>query len=105
MAKPKVWTDVIALADLEKGWVTPATLGARKLAVYDTPDGIFVSFALCTHAAADLCDGYFDGHIIECPLHQGYFDVRNGKALGRPATRDMKVFPARVENRMVQILI
>lgn len=97
------WHDVIAVAAMEKGWVTAATLGARRLAVYDTSSGIYVSLAACTHGGANLCDGYFDGHVIECPWHQGAFDVRDGRAISAPATRGMKVFEARVEGGMVQI--
>jgi naphthalene 1,2-dioxygenase ferredoxin component len=103
MAAQKPWRDLIAVAELEQNWVTRVDLGPRKLAVYDTPSGIHVSLALCNHGGADLCDGYFDGHVIECPLHQGAFDVRDGKPVSAPATRVMKVFGCRVENGMVQI--
>jgi len=97
------WVDLIAMSALEKGWVTPVTLGARRFAVYDTPSGVRVSLALCNHGGANLCDGYFDGHVIECPLHQGAFDVRDGSAVSAPATRPMKVFAARVLHGMVQV--
>ena len=54
--REKTWQDLIAVADLEPGDATPALLGRRELAVYDTVDGIFVSLARCTHGAANLCD-------------------------------------------------
>lgn len=97
------WRDLIAVTELEENWVTRVDLGPRKLAVYDTPAGVHVSLALCNHGGADLCDGYFDGHVIECPLHQGAFDVRDGRAVSAPATRPMKVFEARVQDGMVQV--
>ena len=103
MTSERPWRDVIAVEDLEKNWVTRVVLGPRKLAVYDTPTGIYASLALCNHGGADLCDGYFDGHVIECPLHQGAFDVRDGQPVSAPATRRMKTFETRVENGMVQI--
>ena len=101
----KTWQTVIALSALENRWVTRVTLGARLIAVYDTPSGIYASLALCNHGGADLCDGYFDRHIIECPLHQGAFDVRNGKPISTPATRPMKTFETRLKDGMVQILV
>tara|TARA_B100000497_G_scaffold27189_1_gene32022 strand:+ start:403 stop:720 length:318 start_codon:yes stop_codon:yes gene_type:complete len=103
MVEQKPWRDVIAAQALEKNWVTRVDLGARRLAIYDTPCGVYASLALCNHGGADLCDGYFDGHVIECPLHQGAFDVRDGKPVGAPATRPMRVFEARVKDGMVQI--
>ena len=83
--------------------MTPVPFGKTVLAVYDTVDGIFVSDSRCTHAGANLCDGYFDGKFIECPLHQGLFDARTGVAKAAPVTRPLKMFKARVHNGMVQI--
>ncbi|WP_170765045.1 non-heme iron oxygenase ferredoxin subunit [Ruegeria lacuscaerulensis] len=105
MVGDKPWQDVIEAGRLEKNWVTRVEFGRRVIAVYDTPSGIYASLALCNHGGADLCDGYFDGHVIECPLHQGAFDVRDGKAVSAPATRPMKVFETRVENGVVQIRV
>ena len=105
MAEPKPWRDVIEVAALETKWVTRVTLGSRMLAIYDTPSGVYASLALCNHGGADLCDGYFDGHVIECPLHQGAFDVRNGKPVCAPATRPMRVFETRVVDGVVQVRI
>ncbi|MDE0695706.1 MAG: non-heme iron oxygenase ferredoxin subunit [Boseongicola sp.] len=99
------WTDLIAVDALERNWVTRVSLGPRLVAVYDTPTGIFASLAHCNHGGADLCDGYFDGHVIECPLHQGAFDVRDGNPVCAPATRPMRVFETRVENGMVQVRV
>jgi len=101
----KQWHDLIAVDRLEKSWVTRVPIGSRLFAVYDTPSGIHASLAICNHSGADLCDGYFDGHVIECPLHQGAFDVRDGRPVCPPATRPMRVFETRVRNAMLQILI
>jgi len=97
------WVPLIATTDLEPGDVTPAEHGGKRLAVYDAPDGIRVTAARCSHGGADLCDGYFDGRLIECPLHQGCFDITTGEAKGRPATRPIAVFEARVRDGMVEI--
>jgi len=99
------WHDIIAVEALERNWVTRVAVGRRLIAVYDSPSGILASLALCNHGGADLCDGYFDGHVIECPLHQGAFDVRDGRPVAAPATRPMKVLPVRVRDGMVQIRI
>jgi len=97
------WQNLIPIAELEPDDVTPANIGKWQLAVYDRPDGVYVTMARCTHGGADLCDGYLDGHVIECPLHQGCFDIRDGRALGAPVTRSLKVFPARKNEDFVQV--
>jgi len=105
MAREKTWQDLVSVSDLEKGDATPVTHNRRELAVYDSVDGIFVSLARCTHGAANLCDGYFDGRYIECPLHQGLFDARTGEAQAAPARVPLRMIEARVVDGMVQILI
>ncbi|KMK66838.1 non-heme iron oxygenase ferredoxin subunit [Puniceibacterium sp. IMCC21224] len=105
MSRDKSWQDLIAVDALEPGDVTPATLGSRDLAVFDASDGLFVSMARCTHGAANLCDGHFDGRFIECPLHQGLFDVCDGSARAAPARVPLRMIPARVRDGMVQVLL
>ena len=101
----KAWQDLIAVANLEPGDATPVMLGTRELAVFDAQDGVFVSMARCTHGAANLCDGHFDGTYIECPLHQGLFDVRDGTAKAAPARVPLRMLQSRIENGMVQVLV
>ena len=97
------WVDLVPVDKLEQGDVTPADHSGRRLAIYDAPDGIYVTDARCSHGGADLCDGYFDGRLIECPLHQGCFDICTGAATGRPATKPIRTHEARVQDGMVQI--
>ena len=101
----KEWFDVIAVEDLEPGDVTPVSIGKKHIAIYDATDGLYATAALCTHAGAPLCDGYFDGHVIECPLHQGGFDIRDGRALYAPVTKAVKTFPVRVVAGRVEVQV
>lgn len=103
--KTKSWKNLINVSDLEVGDVTPVTFGTREVAVFDAQEGIFVSLSRCTHGAANLCDGYFDGTYIECPLHQGLFDVRTGEAKAAPARVPLKMINCRVIDKVVQIYI
>ena len=93
------------VSELEPGDATLVSLDGREIAVFDTVDGIFVSHARCTHGAANLCDGYFDGRHIECPLHQGLFDARTGEAKSAPATRPLRMIDSRVVDGTVQVFI
>ena len=103
--KTKSWKNLINVSDLEVGDVTPVTFGTREIAVFDAEDGIFVSLSRCTHGAANLCDGYFDGTYVECPLHQGLFDVRTGEAKAAPARVPLRMINCRVIEKVVQIYI
>ena len=40
---------------------------------------------------------------IECPMHQGIFDIKSGKAVSEPACVDLKTYEAKVEGGKVYI--
>ena len=64
----------------------------------DDVDGqIYATDNVCTHGHARLCEGFLEGHEIECPLHQGKFDVRNGKPTCAPVTEAIRSYPVRIE--------
>jgi naphthalene 1,2-dioxygenase system ferredoxin subunit len=73
----------------------------RDIALYGTEDGIHATDNICTHGHARLCDGFLEGHEIECPLHQGRFDVRTGKAMCAPLTEDLRSYPVKIEGGRV----
>lgn len=98
------WLDLVAIESLESDDATPVIFNGRLLAVYDTREGITVSDARCTHAGANLCDGYFDGRFIECPLHQGLFDAVSGEAQAAPVVRPLRMYVCRVHDGQVQLL-
>lgn len=76
-------------------------IGGRDIALYSVDGEIYASDNICTHGHARLCDGFLDGHEIECPLHQGKFDVRSGKALCAPLTEDIRSYPVKIEDGRV----
>ena len=51
---------------------------------------------LCTHARAPLADGLLLGGCIECPKHNGRFDVFTGEALRKPAKLPLGTHPVRI---------
>lgn len=56
---------------------------------------------ICSHEHAELSDGYLDGAVLECPKHNGCFDVRTGAAVRRPATEPIRVVPVSVRDGRV----
>ena len=74
-----------------------------ELALYAVDDEIFATADLCTHGGGRLSQGYREGHLIECPLHQGLFDIRTGAAAGPPCTRAVQTFPVRIEDDAILV--
>jgi len=91
------WTDVAAETDVPDGDVIGVAVAGRDIALYGVDGDVYATDNACTHGQARLCDGFLDGHEIECPLHQGKFDVRSGKPTCAPITDDIRTYPVRIE--------
>jgi naphthalene 1,2-dioxygenase system ferredoxin subunit len=95
------WTDVGARDDVPDDDVTAVAAGATELALYGVEGTVYATDNICTHGHARLCDGFLDGYEIECPLHQGKFDIRDGHPTCEPATEAVRTFPVKIENGRV----
>ena len=92
------WHDAAAADQVPDGDVIAAQVNGREIALVRLGEDLFAIDATCTHGAASLCGGFVepDGS-IECPLHQGRFDVKTGRALCAPLTEDLLVHAVRVD--------
>lgn len=97
------WIKVIALKALPVDDVVAVQAAGKEFALYTVGDEIFATDNICTHGHARLCDGFLEGHEIECPLHQGRFDVRSGKAMCEPLTADIRTYPVKVDDGNVWV--
>ena len=99
------WHDTAAEADLWDGAGTSVAVQGREIAVFRIGDAVFATDNLCTHGHARLCDGFVEGFEIECPLHQGRFDLRTGAATCAPAVEAVKTYPVRIDAGRVFVQI
>jgi len=99
------WIDIASKDDVPEDDVMGIDLNAKSIALYQVGGEIFATDNICTHGNARLCDGFLEGHEIECPLHQGKFDIRNGKAMCAPLTEDIQIYPVKIEGGRVFVEI
>lgn len=97
------WFDVGAADDFGDGEVAAARAGSHAVAVFRLGEEIFALKDLCTHGNARLSDGYVEDGCVECPLHQGLFDIRSGAPRCAPVTEAVRSFPVRVVAGRVEI--
>jgi len=97
------WIDAACLDDIPEGDVVGVKVNGKEIALYEVEGEIYATDNLCTHGAARMSDGFLEGREIECPLHQGRFDVCTGKALCTPLTKDIKTYPVKIENMRVML--
>jgi naphthalene 1,2-dioxygenase ferredoxin component len=97
------WIDALAADDLPADDVMGLEVDGRDVALYTVGGEVYATDNTCTHGQARLCDGFLDGHEIECPLHQGKFDVRDGRPTCAPVSAPLRSYPVKVEGRRVFI--
>lgn len=105
MTTTPAWTDAADLTDLWDGAGMPVQAGGRTVALFRVGETVYANDGVCTHGDASLCDGFVDGHEIECPLHQGRFDLRTGAATCAPAVDGIKTYPVRIEGGRVFVAL
>jgi naphthalene 1,2-dioxygenase system ferredoxin subunit len=99
------WIDVLSVDELPIDDVIGVTPGDVDVALFRVGSELFATGNLCTHGSARLCDGFLDGYAIECPLHQGRFDIRTGQPLCEPAVDSLPIYPVRIEGTRVYIRV
>ena len=99
------WTPVATLDDFAASDAIAVVAAGKEIAIYLVGGAVFATANRCTHGDASLCDGFLEGHEIECPHHQGRFDVRTGAALCAPAEVALATYPARLAGDRVELQI
>ncbi len=97
------WIDAAAVSDVPEGDVVGVRVGGKEIALYEVEGEVFATDNICTHGHARMSDGFLEGKEIECPLHQGKFDVCTGQALCAPLTDNIKTYAVRIENMRVML--
>ncbi len=92
---------------LEVGAVRPAIHDGRLFALYRlSNDEYALTDGVCTHGQAELTDGVIIDCTIECPKHNGRFDIRTGRAVRRPATKPITTYDIEnVDGRLLSRLV
>lgn len=97
------WQDVCPTEDIPEDDVIAQVVRDREIALYEVEGDFFATDNLCTHGQARLSDGFLEDGEIECPLHQGRFCVKSGKAMCEPLTKNVRVYPVKVSGERVWV--
>lgn len=97
------WVFAINAEDVDDEDVMPADIEGRDVAIYRFEDEFYASIDRCTHGDAFLSDGIVVGSVIECPLHQGRFCIKSGKALSAPVSIPIQTYEVKVEDGKVYV--
>jgi naphthalene 1,2-dioxygenase system ferredoxin subunit len=80
------WIDGGSLSELPEGAMRRVSDGDTDILVAHTPAGIVAVDDRCPHMAAPLSLGILEGCVVQCPLHEGRFDLCSGEPVQMPTT-------------------
>jgi anthranilate 1,2-dioxygenase ferredoxin subunit len=99
------WTDAAAEGDVADGECLGVRVAGVPVALVRAGQHIYALHDLCTHGAARLSDGFVENGCIECPLHQGLFDLATGAPRSAPITEGVKTYPVRCRDGRIEIAL
>ena len=93
------WIEVCSAQDLGPADVIRFDHGKKTYALYrDERGALFATDGICTHGNTHLADGLVKGSIIECPKHNGRFNLADGSPARPPICRGLATYPLEERN-------
>jgi len=77
---------VLPASALPPGSMVRISRGDLDLLLAHGPEGIVATDDRCPHMSAPLSIGRLDGCVVDCPLHNGRFDLCTGETVQLPTT-------------------
>jgi Na+-transporting NADH:ubiquinone oxidoreductase subunit F len=106
LAMPDVhgWVEVCSAAGLPRADVIRFDHKLKTFAIYrDTENRLYATDGVCTHGNTHLSEGLVLGTAIECPKHNGRFNLIDGSPARPPVCRGLATYPVEERGSMIHI--
>ncbi len=93
----------VQVTDVPSGTGKVVQVEGKTLALFNLGGTFYAIDNACTHVGGPLGEGTVDGTVVVCPWHGSRFEIKTGKVVGPPATRNVTTYPARTQDGAVYI--
>jgi anthranilate 1,2-dioxygenase ferredoxin subunit len=83
---------ICSLSDVSDDEPLRVDLDGFIYAVFQVEDDYYVTADQCSHGPGSLSEGFVEDCQVECPFHQGRFDLRTGQPTLAPCEVPIKVW-------------
>ncbi len=102
MVDTELWKPVALVKDISPDTHTlRVMLEGEAVCLFDVDGTVCATQDKCPHGNASLAEGWVEDGTVECPLHQGVFDIATGKHQCPPVTSDLRCYDVRIEDGTV----
>ena len=99
------WHQAIESGGLADEAPVGVEIAGQSICLYRAAGAVYATDDICTHAFAHLSDGFQEGEEIECPLHQGRFNIRTGEALCAPVSDPIRIFKTQEKDGWIWVYL
>lgn len=100
------WVKICQSNQIEIEDVVRFDYGNRTYAIYRNAEGgLYATDGICTHGNTHLSEGLVIGNTIECPKHNGRFNLKDGSPARPPVCRALSTYPVQSRNGDIYIYI
>lgn len=102
-ANAEGWLEICPSAALENSEVIRVDHHDQTYAIYRDGEGqLYATDGICTHGKTHLADGLVMKKMIECPKHNGRFNLADGSPARRPACKALQTHQVREVSGRIQ---
>lgn len=88
------WLEICPADRLRRADILRFDHGQKTFAVYrDLSGALYATDGVCTHGNTHLSEGLLIGNTIECPKHNGRFNLADGSPARAPICRGLATYP------------
>ncbi len=91
------WVTVAKVGELAEGEMMMVEANNEEILLALVEGNYYAMDNWCTHTGGMLDQGFLIGYEVECPIHEGRFDLRTGEPTQFPAEEPMTPYAVRVE--------
>ena len=77
----------------------------KTFCIYRIEDGYYATDGICSHEAVHLEDGLVMDDEIECPMHQGIFNIKTGEVIQDPPCKNLNTYPIKIDKEKIYIFL
>jgi len=93
----------VDVCELAPGEMRAVAVAGRSVLVCNALGDFYALENRCPHAATPLSSGRLRGFVLECPLHGGKLDVRDGRPCALPIRSPATTYAVRPGKRGIEV--
>jgi nitrite reductase/ring-hydroxylating ferredoxin subunit len=94
---------VASAGDVPPGEMLTVQIDGEDVVLANVEGRVYAFANECTHRGGPLGEGLLEGEEVECPFHQGRFNVKTGAVVDGPPEEPVATYEVQVEGDEIRV--